>query len=274
MAFGPDTLNGGVMPKFAANLSMMFNEVAFPQRFAAAAAAGFEAVEFLFPYDYTAQEVASWLQENCLENVLFNLPPGDWAAGERGIAALPGREEEFQAGVMRGIEYAQALGTKRVHMMAGLIPAGAPRPVHRDVYLNNLRYAARAMGKYGITLLIEPINGRDMPGYFFHTQAEGHALREECGEPNVKVQMDFYHCQIAEGNLAMNFQNNFSGIGHVQIASVPGRNEPDDGEVNYPFLFRLLDELGYEGWIGCEYRPRAGTENGLGWLATASHTRT
>jgi hydroxypyruvate isomerase len=258
------------VPKFAANLTMMFNEVAFPQRFAAAAAAGFKAVEFLFPYDHPAQEVASWLKEHHLENVLFNLPPGDWAGGERGIAALPGREEEFRAGVARGIEYALALGTKRVHMMAGLIPSGADLGELRDVYLDNLRYAAREMGKHGITLLIEPINGRDMPNYFLHSQAEGHALREASGEANVKVQMDFYHAQIVEGDLAKTFAKYFDGIGHVQIASVPDRNEPDDGEVNYPYLFRLLDKLGYEGWIGCEYRPRGKTEDGLGWLAAAS----
>ena len=258
------------MPRFAANLTMMFNEVAFPQRFAAAAAAGFKAVEFLFPYDHSPQEVASWLKENQLENVLFNLPPGDWAAGERGIAALPGREDEFRAGVARGIEYALALGTKRVHMMAGLIPAGADMRVHREVYLGNLRHAAAEVGKHGISLLIEPINGRDMPGYFLHSQADGHALREESGAANVKVQMDFYHAQIVEGDLAMTFKKHFDGIGHVQIASVPDRHEPDDGEVNYPYLFRLLDELGYEGWIGCEYRPRGNTNDGLGWLAAAN----
>jgi hydroxypyruvate isomerase len=237
---------------------------------AAAAAAGFKAVEFLFPYDHAPQEVASWLRENQLENVLFNLPPGDWAAGERGSAALPGREDEFRAGVAKGIEYALALGTKRVHMMAGLIPAGADRRIHREVYLGNLRHAAREVARHGISLLIEPINGRDMPGYFLHTQADAHALREECGAPNVKVQMDFYHAQIVEGDLARTFRANFSGIGHVQIASVPDRHEPDDGEVNYPYLFRLLDELGYEGWVGCEYRPRGATTDGLGWLAAAS----
>jgi 2-dehydrotetronate isomerase len=258
------------VPKFAANLTMMFNEVAFPQRFAAAAKAGFKAVEFLFPYEHAPQEVASWLKENHLENVLFNLPPGDWAAGERGIAALPGREAEFRAGVARGIEYALALGTKRVHMMAGLIPADADLRVHREVYLANLRHAAREVGKHGLALLIEPINGRDMPGYFLSSQGQAHGLREESGEPNVKVQMDFYHAQIVEGDLAMTFKKYFSGIGHVQIASVPSRNEPDDGEVNYPYLFRLLDELGYDGWIGCEYRPRGRTEDGLGWLAAAN----
>lgn len=257
------------MPKFAANLTMMFNEVAFPQRFAAAAAAGFKAVEFLFPYDHTPAEVAALLQENQLQNVLFNLPPGDWAAGERGIACLPGREEEFRAGVARGIEYALAMGTPRLHMMAGLVPAGADLAVHRAVYLTNLRHAAQELGKHGLMLLLEPINGRDMPGYFLSGQAQAHALREESGAANVKVQMDFYHAQIVEGDLAMTFKKHFDGIGHVQIASVPSRNEPDDGEVNYPYLFTLLDELGYDGWIGCEYRPRGRTEDGLAWLAAA-----
>nr|WP_314625281.1 2-oxo-tetronate isomerase [uncultured Noviherbaspirillum sp.] len=255
------------MPRFAANLSMMFNEVPFPQRFAAAAAAGFKGVEFLFPYDYTPAEVAGWLQENRLENALFNMPPGDWAAGERGMAALPGREDEFRAGVVRAIEYARALGTKRVHMMAGLIPEGADLDSHRAVYLANLRHAARECALAGVEVMLEPINSRDMPGYFLQTQEQAHALREACGEPNVKVQMDFYHAQIMEGDLAMTLRRWFDGVGHVQIASVPTRNEPDDGEVNYPYLYKLLDELGYAGWIGCEYRPRGRTEDGLGWLA-------
>ena len=255
------------MPKFAANLTMMFNEVAFPERFAAAAAAGFTAVEFLFPYEYTAQEVAGWLKENTLTNVLFNLPPGDWAAGERGMASIPGREAEFEAGVAKAIDYALALGTKRVHMMAGLLPRDADRAESQATYLRNLMYAATAVGKHGIDLLIEPINSRDMPGYFLSTQAQAHALRDQAGLPNIKVQMDFYHAQIMEGDLATTFRRHASHIGHIQIASVPARNEPDDGEINYPYLFRLLDELGYEGWIGCEYRPRGRTEAGLGWLA-------
>lgn len=260
------------MPKFAANLTMMFNEVAFPQRFAAAAAAGFKAVEFLFPYDYTAQEVAGWLTENKLECVLFNLPPGDWANGERGIASLPGRAEEFRAGVARAIDYALALGAKRVHMMAGLVPAGADAvdlARRGALYLDNLKYAAHAVGAHGIMLLIEPINGRDMPGYFLRTQAQAHALRAQSGEANVKVQMDFYHAQIVEGDLATTFKKHVDGIGHVQISSVPARSEPDDGEINYPYLLRLLDEAGYDGWVGCEYRPRGRTEDGLGWLAAA-----
>lgn len=256
------------MPKFAANLTMMFNEVPFPQRFAAAAKAGFKAVEFLFPYEHAPQEVAQWLQENGLQNALFNLPPGDWAAGERGIASLPGREQDFRAGVATALEYAMAMGTKRLHAMAGLLPTGADRSRHREVYIDNLRHAARALAAHGITLLVEPINPRDMPGYFLNTQAEGHAICAAVGEPNIQVQMDFYHAQIVEGDLATTFKKHFDGIGHVQIASVPARNEPDDGEVNYRYLFRLLDELGYDGWVGCEYRPRGRTEDGLEWLKT------
>jgi hydroxypyruvate isomerase len=256
------------MPKFAANLTMMFNEVPFPERFAAAAKAGFKAVEFLFPYDHAPKEVAQWLKENKLENVLFNLPPGNWTAGERGIAALPGREEEFRASVARALEYAQALGTQRLHVMAGLLPAGADRNRCREVYIENLRHAAREAGKHGRMVLIEPINTRDIPGYFLNTQAEGHAIREAVGEPNLKVQMDFYHAQIVEGDLTMTFKKYFDGVGHIQIAGVPNRHEPDDGEVNYRHLFRLLDELGYDGWVGCEYRPRGRTEDGLGWLKT------
>jgi len=258
------------MPKFAANLTMMFNEVPFPQRFAAAAKAGFRAVEFLFPYDHTPAEVAGWLHNADLKSVLFNLPPGDWAAGERGLASLPGREEEFRAGVHRALDYAKALGTPRLHAMAGLLPPGAERSRHREVYIANLRYAAKALAAEGRKLLIEPINGRDIPGYFLNTQAEAHAIRAEVGEPNLLVQMDFYHVQIVEGDIAMTFKKYIEGIGHIQIASVPARNEPDDGEVNYPYLFRLLDETGYAGWVGCEYRPRGKTEDGLAWLKAAT----
>jgi hydroxypyruvate isomerase len=254
------------MPRFAANLTMMFTEVPFPQRFDAAAKAGFEAVEFLFPYEHAPQDIAQWLDKNRLVNALFNMPPGDWAAGERGIACLPGREQEFRAGVARALDYAQAMGTKRLHAMAGLLPADADRGLHRATYIANLRYAARELAAHGITLLIEPINPRDMPGYFLNSQADAHAIRAEVGAANLKVQMDFYHAQIVEGDLAATFRKHADGIGHVQIASVPTRNEPDDGEVNYPYLFRMLDELGYDGWVGCEYRPRGRTEDGLGWM--------
>lgn len=254
------------MPKFAANLTMMFNEIPFPQRFAAAAKAGFAAVEFLFPYDYPPAEVARWLQEAGLKNALFNMPPGDWAAGERGVASLPGREEEFRAGVARAIEYARALGTPSIHAMAGLLPSGADRKRHREVFVANLRHAAKVLAGEGLTLLIEPINSRDIPGYFLNTQAEAHAIREEVDQPNLKVQMDFYHAQIVEGDLSVTLRKHIAHVGHVQIASVPDRHEPDEGEIDYRHIFRLLDELGYPGWVGCEYRPRGRTEDGLGWL--------
>lgn len=257
------------MPRFAANLTMMFTEVPFPERFARAAAAGFKAVEFLFPYDHTPAEVAGWLNAAGMENVLFNMPPGDWAKGERGIAALPGREAEFRTGVATALDYAAALGTKRLHAMAGLVPAGADRAECRRVYVENLRYAARALAQHGLTLLIEPINTRDIPGFFLNSQAEAHAILEAVGEPNLKIQMDFYHAQIVEGDLAMTLRKNFAEIGHVQIAGVPDRHEPDEGEINYPYLFGLLDTLGFEGWVGCEYRPRGKTEDGLGWLKAA-----
>lgn len=254
------------MPKFAANLSMMFNEVPFPERFAAAAKAGFKAVEFLFPYDYTPAQVAGWLKENNLKNALFNMPPGNWAAGDRGMASIPGREQEFCDGVAKAIEYALALGTPTVHAMAGMLPAGADRATHRSTYVDNIWYAAKELAKHNLTLVIEPINTRDMPGYFLNYQDEAHAIRKEIGEPNLKVQMDFYHVQIMEGDLTMTFKNNFEGIGHVQVASVPTRNEPDEGEINYRHIFKLLDDMGYDGYVGCEYRPRGRTEDGLGWL--------
>lgn len=259
------------MPKFAANLTLMFNERPFTERFAAAAQAGFRGVEFLFPYELAPQEVASLVRNNALTNALFNLPPGDWAAGERGVAALPGREQEFRAGVARALEYARAIGTPTLHAMAGLLPAGADREHHRAVYIDNLRHAARKLVAEGRTLVIEPINNRDIPGYFLNTQAEAHAICAAVDEPNIKVQMDFYHAQIVEGDLATKLERHIAGIGHIQIASVPERHEPDAGEVNYPYLFELLDALGYKGWVGCEYRPRGRTEDGLGWLRNATH---
>jgi hydroxypyruvate isomerase len=258
--------SGSNMPKFAANLTMMFNEVPFLQRFAAAAKAGFTAVEFLFPYECEVQQLARCLTENHLQNVLFNLPPGDWLTGERGLAALPGREEEFKASVALALEYARALGTPRLHVMAGIVPEGVSRQQCLETYCKNIDYAARELSQYGIDLMIEPINPRDMPGYLLNSQAEAHAIRKMLGRDNLKVQMDFYHAQIVEGDLSTTLTNNFDGIGHIQIASVPARNEPDDGEINYPYLFALLDKLGYRGWVGCEYRPRGKTEDGLAWL--------
>lgn len=254
------------MPKFAANLTLLFNELPFLDRFDAAARAGFAAVEFLFPYEYPAQEIAARLKANGLQNVLFNLPPGDWAGGERGIACLPGREEEFRVGVETALTYASMLSATRLHMMAGLLPPDADAAACRATYIANLRHACARAAQHDITLLIEPINMRDMPGYFLHMQADAHAIREEVGAPNLKVQMDIYHAQIMEGDIAIKLRRWLPHIGHVQIAGVPGRHEPDTGELNYAYLFRLLDEMGYGGWVGCEYRPAATTAEGLGWL--------
>jgi hydroxypyruvate isomerase len=254
------------MPQFAANLTMMYTEHDFLDRFAAAAQDGFRAVEYLFPYDYAELEIASCLREYGLTQALFNLPPGDWAAGERGIAALPGREAEFAASVEHALRYAEATGCRRLHAMAGLVPAGADLAVMRATFVANLRLAARQCAVHGITLLIEPINTRDMPGYFLSYQQQAHDIVAEVGEPNLKVQMDWYHCQIMEGDLAMRLRQHFAGVGHIQIAGVPERHEPDSGELNYPYLYALLDELGYDGYVGCEYRPRAGTSAGLGWF--------
>jgi hydroxypyruvate isomerase len=254
------------MPKFAANLTMMFTEVPFPERFAAAAKAGFQGVEFLFPYEIPPQKVGRLLKHHALQNVLFNLPPGNWGVGERGIASLPGRESDFRESVAVAIAYALVLGTPCLHAMAGLLPAGADRQQHRIVYVENLRYAARELAKHGRTLVIEPINTRDIPGFFLNSQAQAHAICEAVGEPNIKVQMDLYHAQIVEGDLAVTLRKYIQRVGHIQIASVPERHEPDEGEVNYPYLFRLLDELQYDGWIGCEYKPRGRTEDGLEWF--------
>ncbi|MDD2001959.1 2-oxo-tetronate isomerase [Pseudomonas putida] len=255
------------MPRFAANLSMLFNDAPFLERFARAAAAGFRGVEFLFPYDHPAERIAEQLDKHGLTQVLFNLPPGDFAAGERGLAALPGRDSEFREGVDRAIEYARELGCTRLHAMAGLVADEAMRPQMRAQYLENLRYAARRLQEHGLTLLIEPINSRSIPGYFINHQAEGHAILAELGEPNLKVQMDFFHAQIMDGDLAATFRRFQAGVGHVQIAGVPDRHEPDTGEVNYPYLYQLLDDSGYDGWIGCEYSPRGLTEEGLGWYS-------
>ena len=254
------------MPRFAANLSMLYPQHEFLDRFAAAAADGFEAVEFLFPYDYSATELKQRLSDNGLVQALFNVPPGDWAAGERGIATLPGREDEFRSGFDRALEYAAVLGNTRVHVMAGLLAAESDRARHHSVYLQNLAYAADQAGKAGITVLLEPINTRDMPGFFLNRQDQAQAICKEVGATNLKVQFDCYHCQIVEGDLATTLRRDFDCIGHIQIAGVPDRHEPDQGEVNYPYLFELMDHLGYDGWVGCEYRPKADTSMGLQWL--------
>lgn len=261
------------MPRFAANLSMLYNDVDFLDRFAAAARDGFQAVEYLFPYAYPAQELATSLQANGLQQVLFNAPPGNWDAGERGLACLPGREDEFREGIAKAIEYAQALQCPRIHVMAGLVPQGADAATVRATYIANVRHAAEQAAPHGIQILLEPINGRDMPGFFLSRQDQAHALIAEIGAANARVQMDLYHCQIVEGDLAMKVRQYLptGNVGHFQIAGVPERHEPDVGEVNYTYLFKLLDQLGYDGWIGCEYRPARGaaphaTSDGLGWL--------
>ncbi|MGH8780202.1 2-oxo-tetronate isomerase [Paraburkholderia sp.] len=254
------------MPRFAANLTMMYAEHAFLDRFAAAAADGFKAVEFLFPYDFPAADLKARLDAHGLAQALFNAPPGGWANGERGIASLPGREDEFRRSVDTALDYARVLGNRKLHVMAGLIRADQSRERHREVYLRNLAYAAQAALADGITIVIEPINTRDIPGFFLNRQDDAQAIRAEVGAANLKVQFDCYHCQIVEGDLAVKLKRDMAGIGHIQIAGVPERHEPDIGELNYPYLFDLIDSLGYDGYIGCEYRPRAGTSAGLGWL--------
>ncbi|MDA8454477.1 hydroxypyruvate isomerase family protein [Acidovorax sp. GBBC 3334] len=261
------------MPRFAANLSMLYPEMDFPDRFAAAARDGFSGVEYLFPYAHDAGRLADSLRRHGLQQVLFNAPPGDWEAGERGLACLPGREAEFDEGIAQAIGYALVLECPRIHVMAGIVPAGADAEAARAAYLDNLRRAADQAAPHGIDLLLEPINHRDMPRFFLNRQAQAHALVEDIGRPNVKVQMDLYHCQITEGDLAMRLRQHVptGRVAHVQIAGVPERHEPDVGEVHYPYLFDLLDRLGYSGWIGCEYRPArgmavGGTTAGLDWM--------
>ncbi|MBG0850416.1 hydroxypyruvate isomerase family protein [Streptomyces spinoverrucosus] len=259
------------MPRFAANLSMMYTEHDFPDRFAAASADGFEAVEYLFPYTYDAAELRRRLDDHGLRQVLFNAPPGDWNSGERGVAALPGREAELRSGFDRALEYAAALGCPRLHVMAGLVRPDATageRAKHRDTYLANLAWAAGRAADAGVDVLIEPINGRDMPGYFLTTQGEAHRLVQEVGAPNLKVQLDLYHCQIVEGDLTTTLRRDVptGRVGHLQIAGVPDRHEPDRGELDIRHLFDVVDELGFDGWIGCEYHPESGTSEGLGWL--------
>jgi hydroxypyruvate isomerase len=253
------------MPRLAANLSMMYNEHPFLERFAAAARDGFRGVEYLFPYEHPAGELRARLDANGLEQALFNAAPGDWSKGERGLASRPGREEEFRRAIGNALEYARVLGNKRLHVMAGVIAPGEDRARHRAAYVANLAHAAREAKPLGVTVVIEPINTRDIPGFFLNRQDEAHAIREEVGADNLRVQMDLYHCQIVEGDLAVKMRQYMAHVGHMQIAGVPQRHEPDLGEVNYPYLLELADELGYAGWIGCEYRPRAGTSAGLGW---------
>jgi hydroxypyruvate isomerase len=254
------------MLRFAANLTLMYNEVSFLDRFAAAADDGFEAVEYVFPYAHPADDVAHRLQQARLTQALFNLPPGDWDSGDRGLACLPERRQAFAQSIDIGLRYAQATGVRQLHVMAGRVSTDHDPAVLRRTYVDNLRLACDRLSEHGLTALIEPINQRDMPGYYLTHQQQAHDICAEVDRPNIRVQMDLYHCQIVEGDLTRRIEKHFAGIGHIQIASVPRRHEPDEGEVNYACIFDLLDKMGYAGYIGCEYRPREGTSAGLGWM--------
>jgi len=256
------------MPRLAANLSMMFNEVGFLDRFAAARAAGFDAVEFLFPYDFPAAELRQRLDDNGLTQALFNMPPGDWAKGERGLASLPGRQAEFREAVKRAVEYAHALNCKLVHCMAGIPDASVPFATSAALYAANLAWAAEQASRAEVRLCIEPINHRDMPGYHLNTEAQGAAVVEALGADRVGLQFDVYHVQITEGDITKRMEKYMPIIAHMQIADVPARNEPGTGEIGWPFVFRRMDELGYTGYVGCEYRPAGDTVAGLGWRRT------
>ena len=264
------------MPQFAANLSLMYTELPFLDRFAAAARDRFTAVEFLFPYAFEPVEVAARLADNGLQLVLFNAPPGGtdrsrmaaaWDQNARGTAALPGHEAEFRAGVQEALRYAEVLGCPRIHVLSGIVPPGVERESLKDLCVGNLRWAAAEAARAGCDILIEPTNLRDVPRYFLNRQDHAHELLDAVQAPHLKVQMDLYHCQIVEGDVATKLQRYLptGRVAHIQAAGVPARNEPDRGELHYPFLFETLDALGYRGWVGCEYRPAAGTSEGLGW---------
>ncbi len=261
------------MPKFAANLTMLFTEQPFLDRFEHAAKAGFKAVEFLFPYAYPAQDIKARLDANGLTLVLHNLPAGNWDAGERGIACHPDRVDEFRAGVATAITYAKALEVKQLNCLAGKTQPGITEQIHRQAFVANLKFAASALHGASLRLLIEPINTFDIPGFYLSRTAQALDILTEVGSDNAFVQYDIYHAQRTEGELAATMQKVLPRIGHIQLADNPGRNEPGTGEINYPFLFAHLDRIGYTGWIGCEYKPATTTEAGLGWLATAHHLK-
>ncbi|PZP94478.1 MAG: hydroxypyruvate isomerase [Variovorax paradoxus] len=254
------------MPQFAANLTMLFNEVPFLDRFERAAHAGFQAVEFMFPYPYSAADILARLQEHRLQLVLHNLPAGDWDAGERGIACIPGREREFRTGVGQAIEYARVLGARQLNCLVGKTPAGVDAARVHATLVDNLRYAALQLADAGIKLLVEPVNSYDIPGFHLNRSAQTLALLDELGTANAYLQYDIYHMQRMEGELAATIARHLPRIAHIQLADNPGRNEPGTGEINYPFLFAHLDRIGYQGWIGCEYKPAARTEDGLAWI--------
>ncbi|MEK0081763.1 hydroxypyruvate isomerase [Benzoatithermus flavus] len=255
------------MPKFAANLTMLYGELDFLDRFEAAAEDGFAGVEYLFPYPYPKEALAERLRRHGLVQVLHNLPAGDWGKGERGIACLPERVDEFRDGVDRAIEYATALGCEQVNCLVGIRPENVSEAAAHRTLVANLRFAAAKLARTGIKLLLEPINPFDIPGFFVRTPDQAARIIAEVGADNLFIQYDFYHQQRTAGELAATFRKHQSRIAHVQIADNPGRHEPGTGEINFPFLFRLLDEAGYRGWIGCEYKPGTTTREGLAWLA-------
>jgi hydroxypyruvate isomerase len=253
------------MPKFAANLSWLYQELPFLDRFDAAARSGFKAVEFLFPYQFKPAEISSRLRETGLTAVLFNLPPGDFAKGERGIAAIPGREKEFHSSVRLALEYANALQVRRLHVMAG-ITKGIELEKAKATFLSNLEFALAQTADRDLLIVIEPINNRDFPGYYLTTVEQAGAILAELENPRLRIQLDWYHAQIMGGDLTRRTERFFADVGHIQVAGVPDRGEPDRGELNFSHLFRFIDKLGYEGWIGCEYKPAGKTEEGLAWL--------
>jgi hydroxypyruvate isomerase len=257
------------MPRFAANLSFLFNELEFLDRFKAAREAGFDAVEFMFPYSYEKQKLAEVLRVNNLELVLNNLPAGNWEAGERGIACHPNRRKDFQEGVQRAVEYAKTLGCRRLNCLAGIRPPGVEFAEARDTLINNLASAAQILSGEGIQLLLEPVNTADVPGFFVSTSAFGLELINAADPAHIGLQFDVYHAQIMEGNIARTIESNLKQIFHIQIADNPGRHEPGTGEINFPFLFAFLDRIGYAGWIGCEYKPSGDTLSSLAWLKGA-----
>ena len=259
------------MPKFCANLTLLFNEVPFMDRFRAAAQAGFRGVEYLFPYDYDKDELAEAQQSNGLQQVQHNLPPGNWSAGERGIGCHPDRVGEFQDGVGEAIAYAMRLGCKQVNCLAGLVPEGVPAERLRTTFVSNLKFAALKLKEHGIRLLIEPINTRDIPGFYLTRSSQAMDIIREVGSDNLFLQYDIYHMQVMEGDLAPTMEKLLPRIAHMQLADNPGRHEPGTGEINYPFLFSHIDRLGYDGWIGCEYKPAKATVDGLGWAAAYLH---
>ncbi|MEJ5375081.1 MAG: hydroxypyruvate isomerase [bacterium] len=254
------------MPRFCANLTMLFNEVGFLERFEKAAQAGFKAVEYLFPYPWEKQMLAEKLKGSGLIQALHNLPAGDWEHGERGIACIPGREKEFQDGVGKALEYALTLGCSQLNCLVGLKPAHEPPEKVRETLVQNLRFAAEALEKHNIRLLIEPLNSQDVPGFYLVHTADALDLIQEVGHPNLFLQYDVYHMQVMEGNLIKTIRANIGRISHIQIADNPGRNEPGTGEINFHNLFKAIDSAGYQGWIGCEYKPLGNTQEGLAWI--------